>query len=167
MKRLSTLAAALLLSAAQSAPPPSLARKLPPAPEIVLAAAPPPDSGPQRPNKIGDHRLLPAGQLGKGKWTKSPHLWRLALRSNGAAAMRVHFLAFRVGQGQAWVHNGKDWFGPYTGNGLYDDGDFWSHIVPGDRLVLEYAPPPGVKRPKSPPPFQVREVSHLSVNPLE
>ena len=151
-------------------PPPSLRRAMGNAPEVALQPAPPSKPvaetkpGP-RPTKIGEHRLLASAQLAKGKWAKgTPPVWRLTLKSQGAVAMRLHFHDFQVGKGQAWVHNGKDWFGPYTGGGLYGDGDFWSHVVPGERLTIEFA---GDAKPAKSLPFKVREVSHLTVNPLE
>ena len=144
-------------------PPPSLGmRSLKAPPEIILAPAPattPPAES--RANIIGEHRALAPAQWNKGQWTKSPRIWRLAVKSKGAAALRVHFRDFHAGKGQVWVHNGKDWFGPYAGNGMYDDGDFWSHVVPGERLLIEYS---GTAKQV---PFTVREVSHLTVNPLE
>ncbi len=149
-------------------PPPSLRRAMGNAPEVVLTPASKPvaETKPaQRPTKIGEHRLLASAQLSKGKWAKgTPPVWRLTVKSKGAAAMRLHFREFQVGKGQAWVHNGKDWFGPYTGGGLYGDGDFWSHVVPGERLTIEFA---GDAKPAKGLPFKVQEVSHLVVNPLE
>jgi hypothetical protein len=157
-------ALACYAAAGEGPAPPSLlaANKVKQAPEVWLAAA---AQVPVRPraNQIGEHRILPPQDLSKGAWITKPRVWRLALRSRAAAAMRVHFLDFQVGQGRVWVHNGKDWFGPYTGGGLYGDGDFWSHVTPGDRLVIEYAPAKGGER--RPPPFRVREVSHLRVDP--
>lgn len=46
------------------------------------------------------------------------------MRSPGAAALRVHFKGFRAGEGRVWVHNGKDFTGPFTGTGLFGDADF-------------------------------------------
>ena len=165
-----------VLSAESDDPlPPGLQRALGRPPEVTLAPARPAAAAPEkegpRPTKIGEHRLLDAAQLAKGKWVKkskdAPAVWHLAIKSNGAAAMRVHFREFRAGAGgKAWVHNGKEWHGPYTGGGLYGDGDFWSHVVPGDRLIIEFAGPPGSKQPGIPP-FSVREISHLTTNPLE
>ena len=135
-----------------------LAAEIAPPPEVTLSPAPPSES---RPNKIGEHRTLSAAQLAKGKWSKKPRVWRLAIKSTGAAAMRIHFREFHAGTGKVWVHNGKERFGPYSGDGLYGDGDFWSHVIPGDRLIIEYA---GESKTI---PFAAREVSHLTVNPLE
>ena len=157
--------------AADADGPPSLQRSLGTPPEVTLVpakpAAPAPEKEGPRPTKIGEHRLLDATQWAKGKWVKkskdTPAVWRLAIKSPGAKAMRVHFRDFHAGTGgKAWIHNGKEWHGPYTGGGLYGDGDFWSHVVPGDRLIVEFTSPA-----KGPPPFAVREVSHLTTDPLE
>lgn len=174
MRWLTVLMLTMTLMPAEEAgppPPPSLRRAMGNAPEVVLTPAPAGNKpvaetkpGP-RPTKIGEHRLLGAGQLAKGKWAKgTPPVWRLTVKSKGAAAMRLHFRDFQVGKGQAWVHNGKDWFGPYTAGGLYGDGDFWSHVVPGERLTIEFA---SDAKPAKGLPFKVQEVSHLTVNPLE
>ena len=173
MRWLTALMLTLTLVAAEKAgpPPPSLRRAMGNAPEVALQPSPPgkpvndeAKPGP-RPTKIGEHRLLGVAQLAKGKWAKgTPPVWRLTVKSKGAAAMRLHFREFQVGKGQAWVHNGKDWFGPYTGGGLYGDCDFWSHVVPGERLTIEFA---GDAKSAKGLPFRVQEVSHLTVNPLE
>ena len=170
MRWLTALMLTLTLVAAEETgpPPPSLRRAMGNAPEVLLTPASKPvaETKPaQRPTKIGEHRLLASAQLAKGKWAKgTPPVWRLTVKSKGAAAMRLHFREFQVGKGQAWVHNGKDWFGPYTGGGLYGDGDFWSHVVPGERLTIEFA---GDAKSAKGLPFKVQEVSHLTVNPLE
>ena len=53
-------------------------------------------------------------------------VWRLALRSPGARAMRVEFAGFDAGEGRVWLHNGASVAGPYTGGGPHNDGHFWS-----------------------------------------
>lgn len=169
----------LLLAAAaafaEDAPPPGLAQtslgklnelKLGPAipsPPVVADPARP------RPQRIGEHRRVDAAQWKKkGAWFKTKSgvsVWRLAVRSPGAAALRVHFKEFRVGEGRVWVHNGKDFTGPFTGTGLYGDGDFWAAVIPGERIVVEYQPPAGAKASGAPP-VGTPEISHLTVNPL-
>lgn len=63
-------------------------------------------------------------QNSDGRWT-----WTASIRSAGAAGIRVHFTRFDVGRGVVWVHNGsgetEEVLGPYTGKGLFNDGDFW------------------------------------------
>ena len=47
----------------------------------------------------------------------------------------------------------------YTGSGLYGDGDFWSGIVFGDSLTIEYLPD-GASAGEAVP-FQIVEISHI------
>ena len=165
--------------AAAAVRPPSLQLSLP---SPAAAALPPlgPDDlqrlQPQegRPPLIGVHRRLPAGAVtrsfsgggvkttAEGAWqsTEAGRLWRLKLTSPSARAMRVHFRDFAIGSGSLWMHS-KDGqtVGPYTGSGLYDDGDFWSGIVFGDSLTIEYLPDPAAAGEAVP--FQIVAISHI------
>ncbi len=172
------ICSALLMAAVAFAgepPPPGLAQasagklaelKLTPAAKPEPPAA---DPNLPRPTRIGEHRRIDAALWKKrGSWFKTKSgtaVWRVAVRSAGAAALRVHFREFNVGAGQVWVHNGKDFTGPFTGTGLYPDGDFWAAVIGGDRIVVEYQPAEGAKATGTPP-LSVPEVSHLTVNPL-
>jgi len=42
----------------------------------------------------------------------------------------------------------------YSGNGLFNDGEFWSEAVPGDTAIVEY-------EASSDPPFSIREAAHF------
>lgn len=150
-------------------PPPGLAAGLPLPPVIKLgglsrrqiaeATADP------RREAAGIHRGLPSSALKKGKWIRladGRRLWRLAIRADGARGVRVHFRQFAVDTGLVWLYGtGKqpEVNGPFTATGPYKDGDFWSGIVDGDSVVLEYQPAPG-SFPKTPP-FRIPEISHL------
>ena len=159
--------------------PPSLRLNLP-AP--AAAALPPlgPDDlqrlRPQegRPPLIGVHRRLPAAAVAlsfadgaaktsaAGAWqsTAVGRLWRLKTTSPGARALRIHFRDFAVGAGRVWLHSADgQTVGPYTGSGLYGDGDFWSGIVFGDSLTIEYLPDPAAAEGAAP--FQIVAVSHI------
>src|SRR5262249_6566785 len=82
------------------------------------------------------------------------------------AGLRAHFTDFAVNAGRVWVHGAElqesdgNVAGPYTGRGLYGDGEFWSGAVLSDTLVVEYLPAPGAALSDEPP-FTVAEVSHL------
>lgn len=115
----------------------------------------------------GIHRALPASALRKGKWTKLPSgngAWRLTIRSPGAQGLRLHFRQFAVGQGKVTVSSGSPGAaqaaGTYTGAGQYGNGDFWSDIVFGDQILVEYRPADGAPS-RSTPPFRIPEISHL------
>ena len=127
-----------------------------------------------RPPVIGVHRLLPQGALelsfsaggvkstAEGAWqtTGDGRLWRLKLTSPSARAMRVHFRDFTIAAGRLWLHSEDgQTVGPYTGTGLYGDGDFWSGIVFGGSLTIEYLPDPAAAGEAVP--FQIVEISHI------
>ena len=74
--------------------------------------------------------------------------------------MRVHFRDFAIGAGSLWIHSEDgQTVGPYSGSGLYGDGDFWSGIVFGDSLTIEYLPDPAVAGEAVP--FQIVAISHI------
>jgi len=157
---------------------PSLAQRLPQSLEVRLGAL----SGDERKRfemagraeaKVaGVHRRVDPNLLERGRadiLNGERSVWRLALHSQDAAGLRVHFTGFDAGSGRVWVHAGtgeeSEIHGPYTGKGLYGDGGFWSDVVLGETLVVEYEP----GRPMGPgeaPPFQIAEVSHLAAGAL-
>ena len=127
-----------------------------------------------RPPLSGVHRRLPAGAVtrsfsggavkttAEGAWqsTAVGRLWRLKMTSPSARAMRIHFRDFAIGAGSLWLHSASGQVvGPYTGSGLYGDGDFWSGIVFGDSLTIEYLPD-GASA-KEAVPFQIVAISHI------
>ena len=159
--------------------PPSLQLSLPSPAAVALPPLGPDDLQrlqPQegRPPVIGVHRRLPEGALkrsfsgggfkttAEGAWqsTEAGRLWRLKITSPKARAMRVHFRDFAIGTGRLWLHSAQGrTVGPYTGSGLYGDGDFWSGIVFGDSLTIEYLPDPAAAGEAVP--FQIVAISHI------
>ena len=158
---------------------PSLQLSLPPPAAVALPPLGPDDLQrlqPQegRPPIIGVHRRLPEGALtpsfsggtvktiAEGAWqsTAVGRLWRLKMTSPSARAMRIHFRDFAIGAGSLWLHSASGQVvGPYTGSGLYGDGDFWSGIVFGDSLTIEYLPD-GESAEKAVP-FEIVAISHV------
>lgn len=140
-------------SAKLKAPPESKLPKVkpdPPAPET---------DGRPTPARAGAHVVVK--DLKKGKWVSLPDgkkLWRLALRSKGAKAVRVHFVRFDAGKGTVWIHDGTGSGSSYTGKGPDEAGEFWTPPVHGERAVLEFAPQAGAE--VHPLPFSVDKVSH-------
>ena len=159
--------------------PPSLQLSLSPPAAIALPPLGPDDLQRLQPQEgqppvIGVHRRLPAGALmpsfsegtvkttAEGAWqsTAVGRLWRLKMTSPSARAMRIHFRDFAIGAGSLWLYSASGQVvGPYTGSGLYGDGDFWSGIVFGDSLTIEYMPD-GASA-KEAVPFQIVEISHI------
>ena len=141
---------------------PSLQLSLPPPATAALPPLGPDDLQRLQPQEslppvIGVHRRLPPGTVtlsfsggavkttAEGAWqsTAVGRLWRLKMTSPGARAMRIHFRDFAIGAGSLWLHSASGQVvGPYTGSGLYGDGDFWSGIVfgrqPDDRVSARW-----------------------------
>jgi len=114
-------------------------------------------------DQAGIHRSLPAKT--EGAWTEvgAGRVWRMAIRAAGAGAVRVFFEGFSVQGGKVWIHDGTEGgevFGPYRGRGLFGDGEFWSDVVLGDRVVIEYEPDPVAPRAQSAP-FRIPKISHI------
>ena len=110
--------------------------------------------------RVGVHRSV--SPQATGDWVTASDgspLWRLALRSPGAEAMRVEFRDFAVGPGKVWVHNGSDAVGPYSGNGPYGNGQFWSASLLAESITVEYQPGPEAAQDGAPP-FTIRTVAH-------
>jgi hypothetical protein len=139
---------------------------------VVLAALPASDSNPKLSKDgvpiIGITRALPDDVLDTGVWEELPsgrRVWRLGIRSPEAIGIRLHFTNFNVGKGRVWIYPGDN-DGPsasqegFSGQGIFDDGEFWSGVLFGESVVIEYEPEPGAPS-EGQPPFQMRELSHL------
>ena len=65
-----------------------------------------------------------------------------AVTSPGAAYMRLHFKDFSLPAGaRVFVYSAKNadsYFGPYEGNGPWNDGAFWTPALLGDQVIIEY-----------------------------
>ena len=99
------------------------------------------------------------------QWIGNGRLWRVQIQSPGASGLRVHFQNFNVGAGRVWLHTSEGQvYGPYTGQGMYGDGDFWSDIVFGPSFTLEYQPGPDdpITVEQGPVPFRIHKISHLT-----
>lgn len=144
-------------------PAPGLAAKLNPA--KMLALPPLSDSEKNRKSdprlqSAGIHRQLKASATKTGKWqtlADRSKLWRMAVKSPGAKALRLHFTKVNLESGRLWLHTGGTSFGPYSGKGPMDNGDFWADITPGESVTIEFLP--GGKSKTLP--FEIPELSHL------
>ncbi len=114
------------------------------------------------PKRTGLHRRLDAETLAIGRWETTANgrsIWRAAIRSTGAAGVRVHFRKFDAGKDAVWIHDGETSDGPYSGRGIHGDGDFWSAVAFGEVVTIEYMP--AEERGAGPVPFEVPEIAHL------
>ena len=110
---------------------------------------------------VGINRQVPENAVARGEWSTSPEgnrVWRLAVDSSGAEAVRVRFTDFHAGSGTVWVLGDETAAGPYTGDGPFGDGEFWSDIVSGDSIVIAWEPAQGDTSEAAP--FTPRELSH-------
>jgi hypothetical protein len=114
---------------------------------------------------VGIERSIDAAPLARGEWLAlddGKAVWRLAIQSDGASGVRVHFHDFAVGGGAVWVYSEdrSQVFGPYTGSGIDESGDFWSHIVFADTVVIEYLADQWAETV----PFSITKIAHLMVS---
>lgn len=66
-------------------------------------------------------------------------VYTTSVSSPGATALRLHFTGFRLPPQTGlflYSENGQV-FGPYTGRGPLNDGEFWSHTVMGDHVIVQ------------------------------
>jgi hypothetical protein len=110
----------------------------------------------------GIERPINRSSRHSGQWVTLENgqlAWQYAIQSDGAAAVRVQFSDFSVGNGQVFIY-GPDHaqvFGPYTGNGPDGSGSFWSNLVSSDTIVVEYQPEASNREV----PFSITSVGHL------
>jgi hypothetical protein len=113
--------------------------------------------------RAGLHRAVDSEFRSAGMWTQSlsgASIWRAAIHSPGARGIRFHFTKFDLGQGRLWLHDetGEDVAGPYSGRGLWDDGDFWTDAILSETAYLVYEPVAGTAADL---PFSIEEISHI------
>lgn len=111
---------------------------------------------------IGIERSLDAVPQSGGEWLAlddGRFVWRMAIQSEGASGVRVRFHDFAVAAGAVWVYSEdhRQVFGPYSGSGIDDSGDFWSHAVFADTVVIEYL----ADQRANAAPFSVTRIAHL------
>jgi hypothetical protein len=65
-------------------------------------------------------------------------VWSVAITSPGAKRVRVHFRDFDVGSAEVWVYApGRETArSPYSGKGVFADGEFWSTTIEGDTAIV-------------------------------
>ena len=111
---------------------------------------------------MGVERSLDRVAQNAGEWLAledGTAVWRMAVQSDGASGVRVHFRDFAVGGGSVWVYSEdrSQVYGPYTGAGADGSGEFWSHAVFADSAVVEYL----AEQRTETVPFSVNRIAHL------
>jgi V8-like Glu-specific endopeptidase len=66
-------------------------------------------------------------------------VWTAAVRSANAYGLRLHFNLFWLPEdAELYVFNDSgEAFGPYTGTGPHDTGEFWSQLVTGEEIFVQ------------------------------
>jgi len=87
----------------------------------------------------------------------------MGIVSEGAFYTRVHFSGMSLPPGARVfvysVKNPDEFYGPYEGRGLSEDGTFWTPPLRGEEVAIEYFTPSGADA-SSEIPFSVSEISH-------
>lgn len=123
-------------------------------------------AAPGTPLRTGVHRTLPVNALDSGGWDATPdggRVWRMAVRSPGASAIRIRFEEFSAGDGKVWLYSGSQVDGPYTSRGVFGNGQFWSGTIFASSVIVEYDPGPNAPAGDQPP-FQLATISHRLEN---
>jgi V8-like Glu-specific endopeptidase len=83
---------------------------------------------------------------------KGGFVWTAAVRSPGAAALRLHLTGVDLPAGtELYVYNlAGQAFGPYTNRGPLGDGDLYTNTVFGEKLLLQLHHPDGAGRVPAP-----------------
>lgn len=156
-----------------------LSHKLPPTASNALGTAPNVDLGSIDDNlrdvpaprkgilRVATHRAMSATSMSQGTWqalSDGTFVWRLDISSQNALGIRVHFTSFSTGYGKVWVHDtntpARQTFGPYSGKGRNNSGDFWSDAVFSNQVEIEYVPAAGAATSGNPP-FTISEILHI------
>lgn len=86
-----------------------------------------------------------------GTWQLLPdgsRVWRLRVHAPGATDLNFGFSRFDLAPGATlhiWSEDHEYFQGPYTSSDVSHAGDFWTPVVPGDRVVVELWEPAGAE----------------------
>ncbi len=94
-------------------------------------------------------------------------VWTIAAESANASGLRLHLSGFNLPENaELYIYNDTDEaFGPYTGAGPNDDGEFWTNTVfgPWAYLQIRYHGRPATRDLQSFR-FRIADVAHLGPN---
>lgn len=112
---------------------------------------------------VGRTQPLPETIAGEWSWTPDGRrVWRARLRASGARALRLRFESFSMPGEVLLYGEGRDETaaGPYGGGGPHRDGGFWSGLVPGEAVTVEYRPAEAVTAVDALP-FQLQALARI------
>jgi hypothetical protein len=91
-------------------------------------------------------------------------VWTAAAQSDTATALRLHFTGFDLPANAAlYIYNlDGEAFGPYTGRGPGNEGDFWSHTVTGSIVYIQLRHfGPALQVGLTAPNFKITGIGHI------
>jgi len=90
------------------------------------------------------------------------YVWARTIESPGATALRLHFTGVDLApSAELYIHTDRgEAFGPYTGRGILDSGEFWSHTVSGDSVTIQIRQPGAASGPST---FTVAEIGYIDL----
>jgi Fibronectin type III domain./Trypsin. len=116
------------------------------------------------PNQIGVNRSVEVSPNTRAQTFVNPdgsEVIVLIIKSSGASGIGVHFRNFALADDEeVYVYGatgGSSVFGPFTNEGPWGNGEFWSGTVDGDTVVIEFYK----KTDENGQGFEVFEVSHI------
>lgn len=120
----------------------------------VVVAGLEPDGEADRPRRGGRAVAVPGAGDG---W-----VWAKTFRADGAGGLRLHLQDVSLPEGaELWVYTRDgEAYGPYTGTGPDEDGDFWATTVFGSEAILQLRLTGGA--PLDEVAFRVTEVGALT-----
>lgn len=120
--------------------------------------------------RVGVRRTLPPGIWNGVKAETAAGgatMYRIQVHSPGARGIRLHFTNFSVGSGSVWVYAQpaqdqahKLVFGPYTDQGPFHDGTFWTGTVQSDSVIVEFDETAAHGESQPFPPFRMDSLAH-------
>jgi hypothetical protein len=124
--------------------------------------------------RTGVRRSLPVQALQEATVVRLPdgrRLWRMNIASPGAMGMRIHLRRFDALGGQLWAYTPQEADraveseGPFVNQGPFADGDFWTGILPGESVTIEYLDAASNSE-KPLPPFEIDSILHIWERPI-
>ena len=116
------------------------------------------------PNQIGVNRSVAVSPKTRAQKFVNPdgsQIIVVIIKSSGTAGIGVHFRNFALAAGEEVYVYGlaadSIVFGPYTNNGPWGSGEFWSGTIVGDTAVIEFHTRTDEKQKG----FEIFEVSHI------
>jgi hypothetical protein len=117
-----------------------------------------------KPNQVGVNRGVKVSLNTRAQKFVNPdgsQIIVLIIKSSGASGIGVHFRNFVLADGEEVYVYGRApnsiVFGPYTKNGPWGSGEFWSGTVDGDTAVIEF----DKRTDENGKGFEIFEISHI------